>query len=171
MTWSKQTVNVPYLSILTTQFNHLACVAKWLSVRLQNKWRGFKSQCIHLISIVNISVHNCFWNKDCQISGKFLKLLSFTGVYRTSILNNNNNSPYVNIWKHQPFGSAYLPAFDENKSNRKNFSIGPCILSKMEKNRTKNSILLYNLFDDDFFWKTFSHLIYRLRQSGGLFFG
>ena len=39
-TWHDKKIqsNAPYRYVLTAQLNHLACLAKWLSVRLRSKW-------------------------------------------------------------------------------------------------------------------------------------
>ena len=39
-TWHDKNIqsNAPYRYVLTTQLNHLASLAKWLSVRLRTKW-------------------------------------------------------------------------------------------------------------------------------------
>ena len=48
--------NAPYRQVLTTQLNHLASLAKWLSVCLRTKWFGFESRCCHL----NLRYGTCF---------------------------------------------------------------------------------------------------------------
>ena len=45
-TWHDKVIqsNAPYRSVLTTQLNHLASLAKWLSVCLWTKWLGVQVQ-------------------------------------------------------------------------------------------------------------------------------
>ena len=67
-TWHGKNIqsNAPNRSVLKTQVNHLASLAKWLSVRLRNKWLWFQSRCCHL----SFSYSACFEQGVPWPSGK-----------------------------------------------------------------------------------------------------
>ena len=67
--WNSSDIQLDALckKVLTTQFNHLASLAKWLSVRLRTKWLWVRIQLQHL----NFKFRACFEQGVAWHSGNY----------------------------------------------------------------------------------------------------
>ena len=80
-TWHDKVIqsNAPYRSVLTTQLNHLASLAKWLSVRLRTKWLWVQIPLQSLIRLFRDMTRTLFWESRMlnRLDASFCQNISF----------------------------------------------------------------------------------------------